>query len=371
MVLVSRYVTNLFEHVPDRAIIEPYMPKIRTYKASAGLVVEKIEDWFAGRSLQKTDKKVDDLSARVDALNADFGKSCANFEQVSAMMDKKIAEVKDFVGEIVKKLPQPCKLEVVGGVRKTLVLHFACANGGGTVTTETKDWHQWCKVGFGLIKLGKCVAVAAAGNPMALASGAGAIQDIYKGYKAKDDKDFNTFISQPFLTSAESDKLINQLRAGKFFDKMEYDAQQGSWVLRKGAKADAPRGKGSVLGGLGLGDASTLVGVATGEEDLGTAGQLAEAAAEAAGSSGKAKKKGGGWFGGKKAAGADGSNSSGSGGGGGGDGGATMARVAELEEEVAGLAAEVARLQTMEQRFNDLEATVLKRLAASEKAQRV
>eukprot|EP00615_Pteridomonas_danica_P000966 CAMPEP_0114363176 /NCGR_PEP_ID=MMETSP0101-20121206/26353_1 /TAXON_ID=38822 ORGANISM="Pteridomonas danica, Strain PT" /NCGR_SAMPLE_ID=MMETSP0101 /ASSEMBLY_ACC=CAM_ASM_000211 /LENGTH=306 /DNA_ID=CAMNT_0001509653 /DNA_START=846 /DNA_END=1766 /DNA_ORIENTATION=+ len=65
---------------------------------------------------------------------------------------------------------------------------------------------------------------------MALTSGVGAIQDIYNGYKAKDDKDFNTFISQPFLTSEESDKLINQLRAGKFFEKMEYDAQSGDWV---------------------------------------------------------------------------------------------------------------------------------------------
>ena len=50
------------------------------------------------------------------------------------MMDAKIAEVKDFVGEVVKKLPQPCKLEVVGGVRKTLVLHFACSATGATVT---------------------------------------------------------------------------------------------------------------------------------------------------------------------------------------------------------------------------------------------
>jgi len=57
---------------------------------------------------------------------------------------------------VVKKLPQPCKMVVVGGVRKTLVLHFACARTGQTVTTETKDWNQWCKAGFGLLKLGKC-----------------------------------------------------------------------------------------------------------------------------------------------------------------------------------------------------------------------
>jgi len=42
-----------------------------------------------------------------------------------------------------------------------------------------------------------------------------------------------------------------------------------------------------------------------------------------------------------------------------------------VQLKVEGLRAEVARLALMEQRFNELEATVLKRLAASEKAQRV
>ena len=59
-------------------------------------------------------------------------------EAVSALMDKKITELKVFVWQMVKKLPQPVKLEVVGGVRKALVLHFACARTGKTVTTETR-----------------------------------------------------------------------------------------------------------------------------------------------------------------------------------------------------------------------------------------
>jgi hypothetical protein len=44
---------------------------------------------------------------------------------------------------VVKKLPQPCRLEVVSGVKKTLILHFACCATGATVTTKTSDWHQW------------------------------------------------------------------------------------------------------------------------------------------------------------------------------------------------------------------------------------
>jgi len=33
----------------------------------------------------------------VDALNEDFAKQCNSFEDVNAMMDKKIADLKDFV----------------------------------------------------------------------------------------------------------------------------------------------------------------------------------------------------------------------------------------------------------------------------------
>jgi hypothetical protein len=214
----------------NTSVLTTHMDKIKSYSGKSGIIVEKIVDWYEGRSLKKTDERLDALETKVAAMNEDFAATCHNMEEVSALMDKKIGDLKEFVGEIVKKLPQPCQLEVVGGMRKTLILHFRCARSGQTVTTETKDWDQWCKVGFGLIKLGKCAAVAAAGNPMALAGGVGAIQDIYNGYKTKDDKDFNTFISQPFLTSAESDKLINQLRAGKFFEKMEYDAQTADWV---------------------------------------------------------------------------------------------------------------------------------------------
>jgi hypothetical protein len=54
---------------------------------------------------------------------------------------------------------------------------------------------------------------------------------MYGAYKTKDDADFNTFVTQPFLTSEESDKLINQLRDSGFFDKMEYSAQNGDWSI--------------------------------------------------------------------------------------------------------------------------------------------
>ena len=71
----------------------------------------------------------------------------------SIWTDLQMAELKEFVGGVVQKLPQPCKLVVVGGAKSTMQLHFACARTGETVTTETKEWGQWCKVGFGLLKV--------------------------------------------------------------------------------------------------------------------------------------------------------------------------------------------------------------------------
>lgn len=195
------------------------------------------------------------------------------------------------------------------------------------------------KVGFGLIKLGKCLAEAAPGNPMAIVSGVGAIQDIYKSYKAKDDADFETFIKEPFLTSAENDRLINQLRAAGFFDKMEYDAQKGDWKLKAG-----------IQGNQSVKEVPALPPIKEGSSS----------------SSSEKGSKGSSWFGSKKA-----SSSNGSGGEGAALAAEAMSKVAALEEEVASLKSEVARLKPLEQKFAALEERVLKRLMASEKPQRI
>jgi hypothetical protein len=86
----------------------------------------------------------------------------------------------------------------------------------------------------------------AAGNPMAIAGGLGAIKSVYDGYKSKDDKDFNTFISQPFLTSEESDKLINQLRTGKFFEKMVRERHKRIFKLEKISTGELRQGISSL-----------------------------------------------------------------------------------------------------------------------------
>ena len=280
----------------NTAALEPHMDAIRKHASTSGMLVEKIEDWFAGRSLKGVDERLDALEAKVAALNDDFSKQCSNFEEVSAMMDKKVAELKEFVGGIVQKLPQPCKLVVIGGAKKTMQLHFKCVRTGETVTTETREWAGWCKVGFGLMKLGKCAVAAAVGNPISLGAGVTAIKDIYSGF-SKDSKsapDFTAFISQPFLTSSERDNLIGQLRASSFFEKMSYDAQAGDWVLVSaltGAEVDAVAAKKADEAAK-LADVTEVKGKNRGLGSIGSAAAFGQAAADLAGADGASNAAG-------------------------------------------------------------------------------
>jgi len=62
--------------------------------------VDPIVDWYEGRTLKKLDDRMDALEAKVAALNDEFATTCKNMDDVSALMDKKIADLKDFVGEV-------------------------------------------------------------------------------------------------------------------------------------------------------------------------------------------------------------------------------------------------------------------------------
>eukprot|EP01034_Spumella_vulgaris_P022867 gene22867-29044_t len=76
-------------------------------------------------------------------------------------------------------------------------------------------------MGYGLIMAGKMAIDIGKGDPLGLIeTGVGAIKMIYTAYKSSDDDDFQTYISNPFLTSAEQDGLLLKLRKNKFFSKM-------------------------------------------------------------------------------------------------------------------------------------------------------
>lgn len=110
---------------------------------------------------------------------------------------------------------------MVGTVRKTLILHFECVRTGYEFPIQSHEWNKWLKMGFSMAKAGKAVFDIGTGNPLGLVStGVECVKGIYEAYKSNDDDEFNTYISNPFLTSSEQDGLIEKLRAQQFFDKV-------------------------------------------------------------------------------------------------------------------------------------------------------
>lgn len=53
---------------------------------------------------------------------------------------------------------------------------------------------------------------------------------------------------EPFLTSEEQDKLLNQLRAASFFQKFQYDNQTANWLCANCACIYLKAGMGSEVG---------------------------------------------------------------------------------------------------------------------------
>jgi hypothetical protein len=149
--------SNMKEALSDRALLAPYMDYISSLKPSAATLVSGLEDYFAGRSLQILEVRIDAIEVKITELNNKVADSCANFEDVMAYVDANIADVKDFIGDVVKKLPTPKRLEVVGTLRKTLILHFECVHTGREFPVVSKEWSKWLKMGFSLASAGKAV----------------------------------------------------------------------------------------------------------------------------------------------------------------------------------------------------------------------
>lgn len=255
--------SNIKDNLSDKSLLAPYMDYIISLKPSSSVIVQGLEDFYAGRSLKILETRVDAIEVRITELNNKVAESCSSFEDVVAYVDANIMDMKDFVGEVVKKLPAPKRLEVVGTLRKTLILHFECVHTGYEFPIVSKEWSKWLKMGFSLAKAGKAVFDIGTGNPLGLLStGIDCVKGIYDAYKSNDDDEFNTYITQPFLTSTEQDQLLEKLRDQGFFEKMAYDNQAPGWYLLKPEIDGAPPAgeAGSVSKvwtkkGYGVGDA--------------------------------------------------------------------------------------------------------------------
>ncbi|CAJ1424081.1 unnamed protein product [Effrenium voratum] len=161
-------------------------------------------------------------------------------ESLKKYVDDNVSDLKDFIASVAKKLPMPVKFtsEEKYLVKKAILLHFECQAPipsrycalpqKATYTTETQEWARWLKMGLSAAKLGKSVLSAEAITD--LPGVVDQVKGLYSMYKKDDGEDFLTFISEPFLTSSEQDKLLNQLRAAAFFEKFCYDNQSATWL---------------------------------------------------------------------------------------------------------------------------------------------
>ena len=152
-----------------------------------------------------------------------------------AILDGRVAEIKEFVGEIVKALPRPARIECSSkllGMRKVVRLEFVCPRTAHALAIESREWSLWLKFAYSLAKTGFHVLtgdlVTAVKDAMKLVKGA---YDAYRE-RERDARAFDDLMRQPFLLAAERDKLIEGLRKNGFFDEFEYDAQAGAWVKR-------------------------------------------------------------------------------------------------------------------------------------------
>lgn len=214
------------------------------------------------------------LDAKVNALNTKVSETCTNMADVLAYVDANMADMKDFLAQVTKRLPQPKRLEVVGTLRKTLILHFECCRTGLEFPVTSHDWSKWLKMGFSLVKAGQAVIDLGMGNPLGiLKKGVECVQEIYQAYKTNDDDEFNTYITNPFLLSHEQDQLLEKLRDQGFFDIFAYDAQVAGWYLVNPEKdGRAPEGEAGSVSKVwtkkGYGITEGLVAAASGALEM-------------------------------------------------------------------------------------------------------
>jgi hypothetical protein len=218
------------EKLPPELLLE-HLPLIKTFKGNNAAMVTALEDYILGRTNEHLSGRIDEMEEKIESLNAGCANS-ANFDEVVAYIDANIKDVKDFLGDVAKKLPAPKRLEVVGTLRKTFILHFECCHTGREYPIKSADWSKWLKMGFSLAEAGKMVIDVGMGNPLALVSdGINLVKGIYEAYKTQDDDEFLSYIKNPFLLSTEQDLLLNKLRDQGFFDKFSYDNQKAGWYL--------------------------------------------------------------------------------------------------------------------------------------------
>ena len=214
----------------NKDLLVPYMELIRKYvddpqqyvRDQANLIIDIME----GRDLRSIATQLEEQSTLIK-------EAALSVDSLKAYVDKNVEILKTFIADVVKKLPIPIRFSTEGRVRQTLQLHYVCGIQKERClyplerpfVTETKEWSKWLKIAMSAVSIGKAVIF-----PFETSDAIDSVRSAYKLYKSKEESDFLSFISEPFLTSSEQDKLIVQLREARFFDVFNYDPQTAEWT---------------------------------------------------------------------------------------------------------------------------------------------
>ena len=213
-----------------RESLAPHVESIRRYENSPQEKVRDqarlIIDNFESRDLRT-------ITRRIEKQNQMISKNVESIQSLVDYIDENKFILKEFMADITKRLPTPRIFSAEGVIRKRLNLHFVCdREEEGCLYPESdafvvvsKEWHRWLRLAFSALKLGRSLLI-----PQSVGDVGEAIREIYNSYKDVNDIEFLEFISHPFLTSEEQDKLIHQLMDSGYFEVFRYDAQTADWI---------------------------------------------------------------------------------------------------------------------------------------------
>ena len=180
--------------------------------------------------LAELEAKMEELTLAIHR-DLDAGQ-CATLDEVKRMLDAKDREIRDFLGQVVKKLPRPHRIEVKKkylGARKKVKLTFKCPRTGEEFVVKSESWGLWLKFAFTLVKTG--MSILEADFEGATEGGMAALQAAYAAYheEDEDEKSFEALMRAPLLLSKEQDELVAGLRKAGFEERFAYNAQTGDW----------------------------------------------------------------------------------------------------------------------------------------------
>jgi len=241
----SQKVQTIDKKVNDQAVrVDKVETDVKETKAEVKATTAKVDKIEVKVDAQG--KQIKEILDKFDELNLKVKDACKSYDDIKSYVDKNVETLKDFVASVAKELPTPVKFTSTGKIRRTLTLYFQCAHEypeclypkTSQFTTETSDWAKWLKVSMSLVKLGKAL------YEKEIFDVVDHVREIYEEIKGKEDADFMSYISEPFLTSAEQDKLIEQLRDKRFFEFFCYSSQTGQWVCNRCGKKENDKRSG-------------------------------------------------------------------------------------------------------------------------------